>query len=197
MNIIVLAFEITLASVAIVYLYYECVSLTYVISIFSISFLIYYMIENVLFSSITTFLILGIALMKLFMCDMYGVYESIKKKMIVLVVYSLIIGYTEINSDNVIFSSLKYFIPAFIIMYICCFLNKGIHYRKISKIQALVILGCRLDSNDHPTRLLKMRLDKAIAILNSNINCKVILCGGAAHGEKISEAKAMEKELIE
>lgn len=62
--------------------------------------------------------------------------------------------------------------------------------------KAVVILGCKVNG-DKPSRMLARRLDSAYEFLNENENVICVVSGGKGDDEKISEASAMKKYLID
>ena len=65
-----------------------------------------------------------------------------------------------------------------------------VHIRKKRKLDYIVVLGCAVFGQKVPP-LLAGRLDKAIQLMDSNPNAKLICSGGQGHGEDIPEGEAM------
>lgn len=58
----------------------------------------------------------------------------------------------------------------------------------------LLILGCGV-RGEQPTEPLRARLDAALAYLERNPDCRIIVSGGQGSGENITEAEAMRRYL--
>lgn len=63
-------------------------------------------------------------------------------------------------------------------------------------IDYLIVLGCKVHADGHPSKSLKYRLDRAIQYLDENPSCTLVLSGGKGSDEPISEAEAMAAYLV-
>ncbi len=64
------------------------------------------------------------------------------------------------------------------------------------KLDYIIVLGAQMKANG-PSRVLKMRLDKAYDYLNGNPDTMVIVSGGQGSDEHVSEAQGMYDYLVE
>ncbi|EPY2303609.1 MULTISPECIES: YdcF family protein [Clostridium] len=64
------------------------------------------------------------------------------------------------------------------------------------KSDCIIILGCKVKGND-PTPFLQWRLDEGLRLYNEGYGKYIIVSGAKGPGENISEAKAMEKYLVQ
>lgn len=62
--------------------------------------------------------------------------------------------------------------------------------------ELIIVLGCQV-RGERPSRMLRRRLDTAYAAMEKNPNALVVLSGGKGSDEKISEAEAMYRYLVE
>lgn len=69
-------------------------------------------------------------------------------------------------------------------------------YKSPESAKAVVILGCKVNG-EKPSRMLARRLDSAYEFLNKNQDVIVVVSGGKGDDEKISEAEAMKKYLLD
>lgn len=60
----------------------------------------------------------------------------------------------------------------------------------------VIVLGAQMKANG-PSKILKARLDEAIAYLEKNPETKVIVSGGQGSDEPVSEAEGMKKYLVQ
>ena len=81
---------------------------------------------------------------------------------------------------------------------ISCMMIKYGYFNRPEKGEegVVVVLGCQVYGYS-PSIMLKNRLDGALEFLNSNPQCKVIVCGGQGNDELCSEASVMANYLIE
>ena len=63
--------------------------------------------------------------------------------------------------------------------------------------QVMVILGCRVMPEGHPSILLQDRLDTALDYLEDHPDMTVVVSGGQGDDEHVSEAQAMYDYLVE
>lgn len=130
------------------------------------------------------------------------------KKSNITDLFSLLAGITLIminvlasNKNKIIFiitDLLLFYMDTMFIGYIISFIVYNI-LNKITDYNILIVLGCGLADGIRPTRTMKNRLNKAIKIynLNKENDIKIIVSGGKGSNEKISEAEAMKKYLVE
>ena len=116
---------------------------------------------------------------------------------IILILYHF--AKNKLNFNKKVKSTIKFvlliFITTFLIIEsIIIFFPKNNEYQKCDY---LVILGAAV-KNNYPSLTLRGRLDTAINYLNSSgDDCYIVVSGGRGNDEKISEASAMKKYLIE
>lgn len=72
----------------------------------------------------------------------------------------------------------------------------GFHDRSEENLEYIVVLGAQMKEKG-PSRVLKMRLEKAYEYLSVNENTIVVLSGGKGGNEPISEAEGMYRYLAE
>ncbi len=64
------------------------------------------------------------------------------------------------------------------------------------KADAVIVLGCQI-KGDRPSRMLRIRLDKACEYLKDDPDCICIVSGGKGDDENYPEAEIMKKYLVE
>lgn len=62
--------------------------------------------------------------------------------------------------------------------------------------ELIVVLGCQV-RGERPSRMLRRRLDKAYEAMQKHPDALCVVSGGQGYGEKISEAEAMKRYLLE
>lgn len=62
---------------------------------------------------------------------------------------------------------------------------------------AIIVLGCGLESGGTPSYTLKNRLNGCIDYYKNNPDCYIVVTGGYSRGNKITEAEGMKNYLIE
>ncbi len=62
---------------------------------------------------------------------------------------------------------------------------------------AIIVLGCGLNSDGSPSHTLKNRLDGCLEYFDKNPHCYVVVTGGMDRFNHITEASAMKKYLVE
>ena len=99
---------------------------------------------------------------------------------------------------------MKFFLKSIGLLIVLCllvwgFLIYNIYSDSLSKdelnVDAIVVLGAS-QWNGRPSPALKARLDHALAIFNKNYSKYLILTGGIAEGDTISESKVGKNYLI-
>lgn len=76
------------------------------------------------------------------------------------------------------------------------FMARAIQEGDDKKPDAVIVLGCQI-RGDRPSRMLRIRLDTAIDVLNENPEAVCIVSGGQGSDEDYTEAEIMKKYLIE
>ena len=69
-------------------------------------------------------------------------------------------------------------------------------YSKPDKPNVVVVLGCKV-RGESPSKMLRLRLDAAIKLLDEYPDVKCVVSGGKGSDEKISEAECMKNYLVE
>ncbi len=69
-------------------------------------------------------------------------------------------------------------------------------YRSPENAKAVIVLGCKVNG-EKPSRMLARRLDSAYEFLSEHNDVIVVVSGGKGDDEKISEAEAMKKYLLD
>lgn len=74
-------------------------------------------------------------------------------------------------------------------------LNRILNAGNVLGIAFAVVLGCSV-KGEHPSRMLRQRIEAATEYLEKNPDSKAVLSGGQGPDEKISEAECMRRELV-
>jgi uncharacterized SAM-binding protein YcdF (DUF218 family) len=95
------------------------------------------------------------------------------------------------------------------IIFVILFLAAGLTYagiltckmykaqeNKPSDTELIIVLGCKV-KGERPTRMLRRRLDTAYEAMQEHPDALVVLSGGKGSDEKISEAEAMYRYLVD
>lgn len=139
-----------------------------------------------------------------------GVYNSFTKKKVrknnvtdllsflAGITFIMIIILTDIRKERIFFwiDILIFYIDIMFVSYLLNSLIYRITTRK-TNYDIIIILGAGLVEGIRPSRTLSKRLNKAIELFNLNANAIIIVSGGKGTNEKISEAEAMRRYLIE
>lgn len=80
---------------------------------------------------------------------------------------------------------------------VSCFMAFGVHTWKGKDFQGTVVVLGTLIIQDQPSRMLKARLDAAVAFLKENPKSSCIVSGGQGKNEDYTEAEIMEKYLVQ
>lgn len=88
-----------------------------------------------------------------------------------------------------------------IVGFLCFFIIEGMilsgfREKQVDNLDYIIVLGAQLKENG-PSRILRMRLEKAYEYLVKNENTKVIVSGGQGSAEPMSEAEGMYRYLCE
>ena len=73
---------------------------------------------------------------------------------------------------------------------------KAIKDGEKQKADVVLVLGCQI-RGDRPSKMLRLRLDRACEYLNENEDCTCIVSGGKGWDEDYSEAEVMKNYLVE
>lgn len=68
-------------------------------------------------------------------------------------------------------------------------------YHTPGKDETVIVLGCSV-KGEHPSRMLRQRIEAAAAYLNENEGAVAVLSGGQGPDEIMSEAECMRRELV-
>ena len=80
---------------------------------------------------------------------------------------------------------------------LCCFVMSYARTTADYNEEAIIVLGCGLESDGTPSKTLKLRLDGAIDYYDKNPDCYIITTGSFSRGSKITEAESMKNYLVE
>ena len=111
----------------------------------------------------------------------------------------IMINILIIGKEQILYKLINIILIYIDIMFIGYILNSIIYKISTKRVEpdVIIILGAGLVDGIKPSRTLLKRLEKAIEIYNLNNNSYIIPSGGQGLDEKISEAEAMKRYLVE
>ena len=112
----------------------------------------------------------------------------------------IILGTITTNKNNIIYVIIDIILSGINILFISYMLNCIIYkiLTKKSNYNILIVLGCGLVNGERPSRTLAKRLDKTISVYKEHKEKPyIIVSGGKGNNEKISEAEAMKRYIVE
>ncbi|WBW94859.1 YdcF family protein [Oceanirhabdus sp. W0125-5] len=97
----------------------------------------------------------------------------------------------EIIFDGILIVSLIFFLFGELLI------QSGLREKSKFKVNNMIVLGCGLEEDGEPSKMMKNRLNAAIAYLSESEIKTIIVSGGQGADEKFTEASVMKKYLVD